>query len=219
MFATLGVLPPPDTFRRRVLRRRAKDTLTCSRVTLPNDFSFYHIQLTHEPDAPVPWDRIAQTAGAFRTRLLLPQGMTVGQGTDAASFVPRALPLRLLCNSSARMLERMQLPALQQRLCVFDPQGVLFDALDPFVPLVSQIRVVTDDLLAYGETAARFRREYGLSLLLTPEPPTLPPDFDALCPPDVDPLQFAAAAYELCAADTLGDLWSPMKEQSTVNSF
>ena len=132
----------------------------------------------------------------------------------------------------------------------------------PFVPLVSQIRVVTDDLLAYGETAARFRREYGLSLLLTPddadvsqsnlliaadaadvplmfegviftnrpqprmnatvlmpEPPTLPPDFDALCPPDVDPLQFAAAAYELCAADTLGDLWSPMKEPSAVNSF
>jgi len=262
MFATLGILQPQKSFYRRVLRRKVKDTFSCSRVTLPNDFSFYHIQLTHDPDLPLPWDRIAQTAGAFRSRLLLPQGMTVAGDADAAAFLPQKLPLRLLCNSSVRMLEQLQLPAQQQNLCVFDPQGVLWDALEPFVPLVAQLRVVTDDLLAYGETAERFRRKYGLSLLLTPDdtdaaqsnlllidnaadvpltyegrvftnhpvprmnaavytpaPPELPPDFAALCPPEIDPLVFASAAYELCAADTLGELWSPMREQLTVNSL
>ena len=262
MFVTLGVLPPPKTFRRRILRRTAKDTLSCSRVTLPNDFSFYHIQLTHDPDLPLPWTRIAETAGAFRTRLLLPDGLAINDSADAAAFVPQKLPLRLLCNSAARTLQRMQREPLQQCLCVLDPQGVLSDALDPFVPLVSELRVVTDDLLAYGETADRFRRKYGLSLLLTPDdadaaqsnlliaddaadvpltfagtvftnhpqprmnaamympaPPVLPPDYAALCPPAIDPLIFASAAYELCAADTLGELWMPMREQSTVNSL
>ena len=236
MFVTLGVLPPPKTFRRRILRRTAKDTLSCSRVTLPNDFSFYHIQLTHDPDLPLPWTRIAETAGAFRTRLLLPDGLAIDDTADAAAFVPQKLPLRLLCNSAARTLQRMQREPLQQRLCVLDPQGVLSDVLDPFVPLVSELRVVTDDLLAYGETADRFRRKYGLSTfagivftnhpqprmnaaMYMPAPPVLPPDYAALCPPAIDPLIFASAAYELCAADTLGELWMPMNELSAVNSL
>ena len=255
MFATLGVLEPPATYRRRILHKKAKDALSCSRVTLPNCFSFYHIQLTHDSDLPMPWDSIAETAGAFKTRLLLPQGMTIENTEEAKPFTPQKLPLRVLCNSAVRMLQTMQLDPLTQRLCVVDPQGVLADAIEEFVPLVSQIRVITDDLLAYGETAERLRQHSGLSLLLTPDDAqdapqsnliladdaadvpltfegyiftnrplprmnavtltpqdvTLPSAFAALCPPGIAPLQFASAAYELCAADTLGDLWAPME--------
>ncbi len=262
MFVTLGVLPPQPSLRRRLFRRRAKDTLSCSRVTLPNDFSFYHIQLTHDPTLPLPWDKIAGAAGAFRTRLLLPGGITIDADADAALFVPQKLPLRYLCGSAVHTLAQMQRDPAKLRLCVVDPSGVLCDALEPFVPLVSELRVVTDDLLAYGETADRLMQRYGLSLLLTPDdadaaqcnlliaddaadvpltfagivftnhpqprmnaavytpaPPVLPPDFAALCPPEIDPLVFASAAFELCAADTLSNLWSPMAEQSAVNSF
>ena len=49
MFATLSALEKPA--RRFPLRRRAPD-LNCSRVTLPNFFSFYHIQVTRRPDEP-----------------------------------------------------------------------------------------------------------------------------------------------------------------------
>ena len=262
MFATLNILQEPQTLRRRMLHKRAKDTLSCSRVTLPNCFSFYHIQLHHVPDCPLPWEAVADCAGAFKTRMLLPQGLAADENAQVRAFFPQKLPLRVLCNSALRRLQMMQREPLQQRLCIYDPQGVLADALEPFVPLVSQLRVVTDDLLAYGETAERIRRTYGLSLLLTPddtdaaqsnllllddaadvplafagvvftnhpqprmnavmlmpEPLQLPPDFAALCPPGIDPLQFASAAYELCAADTLGELWAPMTEQSTVNSL
>ena len=256
MFATLGTLECPAKPRRPLRRRSAPPALTCSRVTLPNFFSFYHIQVPRQNDAALPWNEIAETAGAFRRRLLLPAGLTPDQGSPAAAFVPQRLPLIVLCNSALQALQTMGLDPALQKLCVADPRGVLAEQVEAFALLVAEIRVVTDDLAAYGETAERLRRRYGLSLLVTPDETqgmadsnllilddaadaplafrgilftnhpksfmnaavyspgalTLPPAFAALCPPGIDPLQFASAAYELCAADELGGLWAACRQ-------
>lgn len=249
MFATLSALEPPKT-RRRLLHRRLPN-LSCSRVTLPNFFSFYHIQAPRRPDGALPWDEIAETAGALRTRLLLPRGIAPDGESPVGVFTPQRLPLLVLCQSALRTLQRMRLDPQTQSLCLFDPAGVLAESVAPFAPLMAQIHVVTDAPDAFEETAARLRQDCGLTLCLSPDPPALaaftvllledgadvpadysglvfanrpcprgggvtftpgelelPPEFAALCPPGIDPLQFASAAYELCAADELGGLWA-----------
>ena len=258
MFATLAALPCPASLRARLRRRFSPPAPSCSRVTLPNFFSFYHIQAPLLPDDSLPWDLIAETAGTLKTRLLLPKGVTIAADAAVRAFVPQKLPLRVLCNSALHTLETLGLDPLSQSLCVVDPQGVLFDKLERFVPLAATLRVVTDDLGAYEETTAQLRARYGVSLVLSPTldgaaestillledaadaPPafrgmlftnrpcrrinavtlspgtiTLPPEFRALCPPGIDPLTFAAAAYELCAADELDSLRAPCVPFST----
>ena len=247
MFATLSA--PEQPARRRAFFRRKAPALSCSRVTLPNFFSFYHIQAPRRPDGTLPWDEIAETAGPFRTRLLLPRGIAPDEGAPVAVFAPQRLPLVVLCRSARQTLERLRADPQTQRLCVFDPLGVLADQIMAFAPLAAQLHVVTDAPELYEETAARLREDCGLLLRLSPDPPdlaaftvlllddeadvpqtydglvftnrpcprmnavtftpeepALPPEFAALCPPGIDPLQFASAAFELCAADELGGL-------------
>ena len=256
MFATLGTLPYSNTLRARLRRRFSPPAPTCSRVTLPNFFSFYHIQSPVLPDETLPWAQIAEAAGTLRTRMLVPQTLTPAPETPLRLFSPQILPLRYLAGSALHTLQTLGLDPAAQTLCVVDPRGVLCDMVERFVPLVAAVRVVTDELGAYGETAARLRSRCGLSLLLapdiksasgstilllddeadaplsytglvftnhpcprpnavtlTPGEAVLPPEFAALCPPGIDPLTFAAAAYELCAADELDGLWSPCVPQ------
>lgn len=252
MFATLSALEKPA--RRFPLRRRAPQ-LSCSRVTLPNFFSFYHIQVARRPNEPLPWAEIADCAGPFRTRLLLPRGLTPDEESPVAVFAPQKLPLLVLCQSALRTLQRLHPDPQTTRLCLFDPAGVLAERIAPFAPLAAEIHVVTDAPDLYAEPASRLREESGLLLRLSPDPPdlaafttllledeadvpatyaglvftnrpaprvnavtftpgepALPPAFAALCPPGIDPLQFAAAAFELCAADELGGLWAECRQ-------
>ena len=253
MFATLSALEIPAA--RRFRLRRREPALSFSRVTLPNFFSFYHIQVTHRPEEDLPWDRIAETAGPFRTRLLLPRGLSPDAAAPVDVFTPRKLPLLMLCQSALRTLQKLQLNPQTQSVCLVDPLGVLVDRIALFVPLMAQIHVVTDVPEAYAETVDRLRESCGLVLRLTPDlpdltgftvlllndgadvpltydglvftnrpaprmnavtftpgEPMLPPAFAALCPPGIDPLQFAAAAFELCAADELSGLWAECRQ-------
>ncbi len=253
MFATLCALDRPAV--RRFRLRQKAPALSCSRVTLPNFFSFYHIQAVRRPDGTLPWDEIAETAGTLRFRLLLPQGITPDKAAPVDVFRPQRLPLLVLCQSALRTLQRLRLDPQSQRLCLLDPTGVLAESIAPFAPLVSQLHVVTDAPDLYMPEAERLREDCGLSLRLTPDPPdlaaftlllsadeadvpaaysgivftnrpcsrmnavtftpespVLPPAFAALCPPEIDPLQFASAAFELCASDELGGLWAECRQ-------
>ena len=251
MFATLGVLPYDASLRARLRRRFSPPAVGCSRVTLPNFFSFYHLQAPLQSDGSLPWDRIAETAGTLKTRLLLPAGINPPPDAPVRAYTPAMLPLRLLCNSAFHALQGLGLDPLSESLCLVDPQGVLADAVERFLPLTAQLRVVTDDFAAYEKAAATLRLKYGVSLqlapdikkasgstilllddaadaplsyegliftnhpcarpnaqTLTPKSVALPPEYAALCPPGIDPLTFAAAACELCAADELETLWT-----------
>ena len=251
MFATLGVLPYDDSLRARLRRRFSPPAVSCSRVTLPNFFSFYHLQAPLQPDGTLPWERIAETAGTLKMRLLLPKGISPPVDAPVRAYEPAKLPLRLLASSAFHALQTLGLDPLSQSLCLVDPQGVLADTVERFLPLVSGLRVVTDDFAAYEKAAETMRLKYGVSLqlapdikkasgstilllddaadaplsyegliftnhpcarpnaqTLTPGAPTLPPEYAALCPPGIDPLTFAAAACELCAADELETLWA-----------
>lgn len=258
MFATLSTLERPAA--RRFSPRRRLPALTCSRVTLPNFFSFYHIQVACRPGEALPWVQIAETAGTLRRRLLLPRGLTPDEAASVGVFAPQRLPLLMLCRSAVRTLQKLRLDPQTQRLCLFDPPGVLAEHVAPFASLAGQIHVVTDDLAAWEAAAARLREDCGLSLRVTPDPPdlgaytvvllddeadvpatfsglvfanrpcvrmnavtftpgtpALPPAFAALCPPGIDPLQFASAAYELCAADELGEIWAECERSGARN--
>lgn len=253
MFATLSALDAPAP--RRFHLRRKVPALSCSRVTLPNFFSFYHIQAARSPGGALPWDEIAETAGPFRTRLLLPRGIAPEAAAPVGVFTPQKLPLLVLCKSALRTLEQLRPDPRTQSLCLFDPAGVLAERIETFAPLMSQIHVVTDAPQAYDAAAERLQKESGLLLCLslnppdlsaftvllledeadvpvsfeglvftnrpcprmnavtfTPGEPVLPPAFAALCPPGIDPLQFASAAFELCAADELCGLWAECRQ-------
>ena len=79
-------------------------------------------------------------------------------------FRPYVFPMRRAAAALCRILPRAQLPPRELAIGVFDPDGALCGQTHPFLPLASDVRIVTRQAERFGTDVLTARRAFGASL-------------------------------------------------------
>lgn len=227
MFAALE-LAECGFFKRRQLNRKPQ----VREVRVPGGLPFTLIR-TAFVHGRVDSEAVSTAAGNYSRRMLLPERAGDIAGTER--FDSSRFRKLVLFNTAAYILRQSLDCGERLSLCVADRSGVLAGKLSHVVPLVSDVRVMTDNRAAYNEDIAGAMEEFGAAVRFCEKADAdividldssgadgrvifsfekgfsffgaeLPICYASLKPAGIDTLDFAAALFELCRISTLGDL-------------
>ena len=176
---------------------------------------------------------VSQAAGRCAGCMLLPSGIAQGGGIAEPDLSDYS---RLLFfNTACDVLREALGCGLRGRLCISDRTASAAGRLSLAVPIISDIRIVTDCPKAYKSAAERAMEEFGASVVVADEPAqsdilidldspngsgeltlrsgsitasgiNLPSAYMRLMPQGTDALKFAAALYEISRIYSLANL-------------
>ncbi|MBQ2774591.1 MAG: hypothetical protein IJF40_01715 [Clostridia bacterium] len=228
MFAALEIEKSAGVFKRRRLNRYPQ----VREVRVIGGLPFVVIK-TALKRGEINRDAVAFAAGRFAGRMILPndiQGDEVLRTFDTSRFQKI-----ILFNTAVSLLRDSFSCGERQSLCVVDTKGDLAGRLSHLVPLVSDLRVVSDNTHAYEADIRSAMDEFGAAVRMCDKVNadivldfdnvgadgkvtfafdrgisgngiSLPICYSELVPSGIEPLKFAAALYELCRITSLDEL-------------
>ena len=113
----------------------------------------------------IPEERLKRIAAGLTDGLIFPEGYRNEGGIKAYS--PSFFREMLLFNSAVSQLRRSAFNPADTLITLIDKKGVLHTEVHRLVSLAGEIKVITDNVRAYGTQAARLMDEYGLSLFIS----------------------------------------------------
>ena len=136
------------------------------KAEVPNALPFYKIKAkTYRGECP--WEKIEEAAGALRSRMILPAGISLPKESGLSVFTPTVFFERLLFNTAVDAVEKMGLDPCRVSITVFDENAYLVDLIEKLLPLAFQLRIITSCTAAYEQLAEYLFERYGLSVIVS----------------------------------------------------
>lgn len=147
-----------DLFREPLVEKR--------KVEVPNALPFYIIK-AKSYHGICPWEKVEEAAGALRSRVILPSETVLPKESSLRSFEPTVFFERLLFNTAAEAIEKMQLDPCRVSITVFDENAYLIDLIEKLVPLASRLRIITNCGAAYDRLGDYLFERFGISIFVS----------------------------------------------------
>ncbi len=228
MFAALEIERNAGTIKRRRLNR-------CPRVRevrVIGGLPFTVIKTAFKR-GDINREAVAFAAGRYAGRMILPDGIEPDEVLKEFDTAP--FEKIVLFNTAVSLLRESLSCGERHSLCVIDAGGAVAGRLGYLVPLVSDIRVMTENKRAYEADIKSAMDEFGAAVRLCEKAEadiildfdntgadgkvvfafergisgcgvSLPLCYCELLPDGIDPLKFAAALCELCRITSLNTL-------------
>ena len=229
MFAALEIVKSAGVFKRRRLNR----TPLVREIRVPGGLPFT-VVTTALKRGRIDREAVAFAAGRFKGRMLLLKEVEPGNGLERVDT--SRFEKIMLFNTAVRLLKESIGCGERVSLCVVYSKGQLAGRLSHLVPLVSDLRVMTDNERAYETDIQRAMEEFGAAVRfcqkvksdivldfdnigaqgkvtfafesgISGSDVSLPFCYSSLKPSGIEPLDFAAALYELCRIIALDELY------------
>ncbi len=136
-----------------------------TKAEVPNALPFYTIE-AKSYRGECPWEAVEEAAGALRARVLFPPDTLPPKESALLPFKANVFFERLLFNTAADAIEKMQLDPCRVGITVFDENAFLVDLIEKLVPLAFHIKVITNCVTAYEKLSDYLLEQFGISIVV-----------------------------------------------------
>jgi hypothetical protein len=144
----------------------SKPKIQSQRIDLPSGDVFF-IVTTDKQMGRIPWKKLENCLGILRHCILLPEHITIPEGTDITAFAPDILPRIMLMNSTTDYIINRKQFFHQKNLTIFDKDGLYTSYIEKLLPYFNNIRIITDKINIYEALSEKLMTEYGFSLIVS----------------------------------------------------
>ncbi len=171
MFGTVEFYERENSLKERLKRLFTGERITAERINLPENEFFYRLKVPLHK-GKIPEERLKRLASSLTDGLIFPDWYRCdGEIKRYASSYFRDI---LLFNSAVSQIEKSVFNPAETLITVIDKKGVLHSEISRLVNFAGEIKVITDNVRAYGREAERIMGEYGLSLFVSDKLSAIP---------------------------------------------
>lgn len=163
MFAVVSFEDEPKGVSERLKRKFGKNQVTAEKITVAPGV-FYFSLSSNFTARKADWDMIFNTAGSFKNRLILPEGVYFPKDLGYRPCRCESLKKRVFIASVYDVLKNESCKAIT----LDDDGGAFAEDIFRFVPLAPVIRVLTDSPEIYESIGEEIMEKYGASLIVCP---------------------------------------------------
>lgn len=171
LFATVEFYEGDKSLGKRLRRMLFGDRIITEKINLPENEYFYRLRVPLHK-GKIPAERLRRISASFSDGVIFPEEFKNECGIKKySSSYFRDI---LLFNTAVSQIEKSVFNPAETLVTVVDKKGSLHTQVSRLVNFAGEIKIITDNVRAYENTAKRIMEEYGLSLLISNKLSSIP---------------------------------------------